>query len=289
MEIKKAIIPIAGLGTRFLPLSKVVPKEFWPLVDKPVIQYIIEEAKASGIKEIIFVDKPGRKLVIEYLKNKLKSKKASFARYKNHFLKELKNLEDISQSISFYQTFQKIPLGAAHAVLQAKDLIGKEPCAVLWADDVVESKVPCLLQLIKVFQKYKKPVMALYRIPKESFQFYGMIEGKKIAERVYRIKNFIEKPSIKESPSDLAIVGKYIITPEVLDYLDKTRFDLKSDITLSTTLVDMVKNGKEVYGYEFEGKWLECGNKLAYLKSNFYLALKHPQFGKELRKFLKNP
>ncbi len=289
MEIKKAIIPIAGLGTRFLPLSKVVPKEFWPLVDKPVIQYIIEEAKASGIKEIIFVDKPGRKLVIEYLKNKLKSKKASFARYKNHFLKELKNLEDISQSISFYQTFQKIPLGAAHAVLQAKDLIGKEPCAVLWADDVVESKVPCLLQLIKVFQKYKKPVMALYRIPKESFQFYGMIEGKKIAERVYRIKNFIEKPSIKESPSDLAIVGKYIITPEVLDYLDKTRFDLKSDITLSTTLVDMVKNGEEVYGYEFEGKWLECGNKLAYLKSNFYLALKHPQFGKELRKFLKNP
>ncbi len=289
MEIKKAIIPIAGLGTRFLPLSKVVPKEFWPLVDKPVIQYIIEEAKASGIKEIIFVDKPGRKLVIEYLKNKLKSKKASFARYKNHFLKELKKLEDISQSISFYQTFQKIPLGAAHAVLQAKDLIGKEPCAVLWADDVVESKVPCLLQLIKVFQKYKKPVMALYRIPKESFQFYGMIEGKKIAERVYRIKNFIEKPSIKESPSDLAIVGKYIITPEVLDYLDKTRFDLKSDITLSTTLVDMVKNGEEVYGYEFEGKWLECGNKLAYLKSNFYLALKHPQFGKELRKFLKNP
>ncbi len=289
MEIKKAIIPIAGLGTRFLPLSKVVPKEFWPLVDKPVIQYIIEEAKASGIKEIIFVDKPGRKLVIEYLKNKLKSKKASFARYKNHFLKELKNLEDISQSISFYQTFQKIPLGAAHAVLQAKDLIGKEPCAVLWADDVVESKVPCLLQLIKVFQKYKKPVMALYRIPKESFQFYGMIEGKKIAERVYRIKNFIEKPSIEESLSDLAIVGKYIITPEVLDYLDKTRFDLKSDITLSTTLVDMVKNGEEVYGYEFEGKWLECGNKLAYLKSNFYLALKHPQFGKELRKFLKNP
>jgi len=285
--IKKAIIPIAGLGTRFLPLSKVLPKELFPLVDKPVIQYIVEEAQASGIKEIIFVNKPGNKLVTNYFKKKLKSKKASLAKYKNHFLKELGNLEKISKDISFSQAFQKTPLGAANAVLQAENLVGKEPCAVLWADDVVESKVPCLLQLIKVFKKYRKPVVALYRIPKESFQFYGMIDGKKIANRTYRIKDFIEKPSVEESPSDLAIVGKYIVTPEVFDYLGKTHFGLKSDITLSATLVDMAKDGKEIYGYQFEGKWLECGNKLAYLKSNFYLSLKHPQFGSKLKKFLK--
>ena len=286
-SIKKAIIPIAGLGTRFLPLSKAVPKELWPLIDKPVLQYIIEEAAASGIKEIIFVNKPGKELVNDYFKKKLKSEKVSFSKYKSHFLGELQNLEKISKDISFSQVFQKTPLGAANAVLQAKKIVGKEPCAVLWADDVVESKTPCALQLIKVFEKYQKPVIALYRIPKESFQFYGMVEVEKISKRLFRIKRVVEKPSIDKSPSNLAIVGKYIITPEVFDELQKTSFTLKTDITLSITLSEMAKVGFEIYGYEFEGKWLECGNKLAYLKSNLYLSLKHPQFGKELKKFLK--
>lgn len=286
MEIRKAIIPIAGLGTRFLPLSKVLPKELWPLVDKPVIQYILEEVKNSGIKEIIFIDRPDRKLVIDYFKNKLKSKKTSFSKYKSHFVKELKNLEDISRNLSFFRVLQRTPLGAAHAVLQTKKIVGKEPCAVLWADDVVESKTPCILQLIKVFQKYQKPVIALYRVPKESFQFYGMIEGEKIANRIYKIKRVAEKPSITKSPSNLAIVGKYIITPKVFNYLERTSFDLKSDITLSITLSEMAEAGEEIYGYELDGKWLECGNKLAYLKSNLYLSLKHPQFGPELKKFI---
>ena len=285
--IKKAIIPVAGLGTRFLPLTKTVPKELWPLVDKPVLQYIVEEAYESGIREIIFVNKPGNTLVNSYFGEKLKAKKASYSKYKSHFIKDLEKLEKISKNISFSHVFQKEPLGNSHAVLQAEKLIGKNPCAVLWADDVVESKVPCLKQLIRVFTKYKKSVIALYKIPKKSFQFYGMIKGKKIAKRTYRIKDFIEKPKIKESPSNLAIVGKYIITPQVFEYLRKTSFNLKSDITLSATLVDMAKDNKDILGYEFEGKWIECGNKLAYLKSNFYLSLKDPRFGKELKKFLK--
>ncbi len=285
--VKKAIIPIAGLGTRFLPLSKVVPKELWPLVDRPVIQYIVEEAKASGIKEIIFVNKPGRELVNDYFQKELKSKKASLARYKSHFLKDLERLNDISKSIAFSHVFQKIPLGNAHAVLMAKNLIGKEPCAVLWADDVVESKVPCLSRLIKIFEEYQKPVIALCRIPKESFQFYGMADAKKIDKRLFKIRGMVEKPRINKSPSDLAIVGKYIITPEVFNYLEKTSFGLKSDVTLSVILGEMAKDNKEMYGYEFEGKWLECGNKLAYLKSNLYLSFKHPKFGNELRKFLR--
>ncbi|MFH1462111.1 MAG: sugar phosphate nucleotidyltransferase [bacterium] len=286
-EIKKAVIPIAGLGSRFLPLSKVVPKELWPLVDKPVIQYIVEEARNSGIKEIIFVNKPGKKLVVDYFEKGIKSKKTSFSKYKKHFQKEIENLESISKDISFSQVFQKTPLGAAHAVFQAGNLVKKEPCAVLWADDVVESKTPCLAQLIKVFKKYGKPVIALARVPKESFQFYGMIKGEKIENRVYGVEDFIEKPKIKEAPSNLAIVGKYIITPEVFDRLQKTHFSLKSDISLSETLADMAKEGKEVLGYEVEGKWLECGNKLAYLKSNLYLSLKDRRFGKELKKQLK--
>jgi UTP--glucose-1-phosphate uridylyltransferase len=288
MKVKKAIIPVAGVGSRFLPLSKVMPKELWPLADKPVIQYIVEEARDSGIKEIIFVSKPGREMAFDYFTNKLKSKKASFARYKSHFQQDLENLEKISQEIKFHQVYQKEPLGAAHAVLQAKKLIGQEPCAILWADDVVQSKSPCLWQLIKIFEKYQSSVLALYKIPEESFHFYGMVKGKKIAKRIYDIQDFIEKPKTEESPSDLAIVGKYIITPDVFDYMEKIDFNLKSDLSLSNVLVDLVKMGKKLYGYEFEGQWLECGNKLAYLKSNFYLSLRCAQFGKDLKKFIKN-
>jgi UTP--glucose-1-phosphate uridylyltransferase len=288
MKVKKAIIPVAGLGSRFLPLSKAMPKELWPLADKPTIQYIVQEAHAAGVEEIIFVSKPGRELTFEYFKNELKAKKAAFSKYKSSFEQDLENLEKIRQDIKFNQVYQKEPLGAAHAVLQAEKFIKNDPCAVLWADDVVEASVPCLLQLTNVFEKYQKPVMAIYRVPKESFRFYGMIRGQKIGERLYKIADFIEKPKIEESPSDLAIVGKYIITPEIFEKLRKTDFDLKSDITLSTTVVDLVKEGGDVYGYDFEGKWLECGNKLAYLKSNFYVSLKSPQFGQELKTFLKN-
>ena len=287
MEVKKAIIPIAGLGTRFLPLSKVVPKEFWPLVDKPVLQYIVEEAIASGIEEIIFVINPGKKIAYDYFKKKLKSEKASLSKYKNHFLNQLEKLENLSKKIFFSTVVQREPLGDGDALLKAKKIVKKEPCAALWADDVVESKIPCLLQLIKVFKKYKKPVIALYRVPKSSFQFYGMVGVKKVGNRTYRIAKIIEKPQVLESPSNLAIVGKSIITDEVFNYLKKVKFSERGEIGLTETFAEMVKAGSEVYGYEFEGKWLECGNKLAYLKSNLYLSLKHHQFGKELRKYLK--
>jgi len=282
-KIKKAIIPIAGLGTRFLPLSKVVSKELWPLADKPVLQYIVEEALASGIEEIIFVDQPGRKNILNYFQPDNNLTKVLKKRGKKDILKELESLEKITKDISFKQVFQKEPLGASHAVFQAEKLVQGENCAVAWADDVIESKTPCFLQLIKAFQKYQKPIIALYRVPKESFPSYGMVKVERIKGPVYQIKNVIEKPKIKKSPSDLAIVGRYIITPEVFDRLKKTSFNIKTDITLSITLGDMIREGEEVLGYEIEGKWLECGNKLAYLKSNLYLSQKHPKFGKELK------
>jgi len=290
-QIKKAIIPIAGLGTRFLPLSKVLPKELFPLVDKPVIQYIVEEAKASGIKEIIFVNRPDKKEVQGYFKKYLKKipelEEVLKMRKKNHLLKELKNLEKISKNISFSYIIQKEPLGDGHALLQAQSLIGRNPCAVLWADDVVESKTPCLLQLIKVFKKYKKPIMALYQVPKESFQFYGMIEGEKVDNRLYRIKKIVEKPkTIKEAPSNLAIVGKYILTPEVFEWLKKASLNKNKELITDEVLGKETKDGKEVYGYAFEGKWLECGNKLAYLKSNLYLSLRHPHFGSKIKSYI---
>ena len=286
VSIKKAIIPIAGLGTRFLPLSKVLPKELWPLVDKPVLQYILEEVLKSGVKEVIFVARPEKKLILDYFQKRLTSEQISKARYKTHFQKEIKNLEDLSKKLSFAKVIQKKPLGDGDALLQAGKLAGKENCAVLWSDDVVESKTPCLLQLMKVFQKYKKPVLALCRVPKESFKFYGMAKVKKVAPRTYKILKIVEKPSaVGESPSDLAIVGKYILTPEVFDWLKKSPKNKKGELITGEVLAKAIESGEDVYGYEFEGKWLECGNKLAYLKSNLYLSLKHFQFGKELKKF----
>jgi UTP--glucose-1-phosphate uridylyltransferase len=290
MKIKKAIIPIAGLGTRFLPLSKVLPKELWPLVDKPVIQYIMEELLNSGIREIIFVNRPDKKetesYFREYLKKSPELEQILKSRNKNALLEELKSLENISKKISFSSVYQKKPLGDGNALLQAKGAIGNEPCAVSWADDVVESEIPCMTQLLNIFNKYKRPVIAISRIKKESFPFYGMVNGEKIRNGVYRLKKIVEKPEIKDSPSDLAVVGKFVLTPEVFQWLENSSPNKNNEVILSEVLNKALERGEKIYGCEFEGKWLECGNKAAYLKSNFYLALKSQKFGKELKSFL---
>jgi len=287
MEITKAILPIAGLGTRFLPLSKVLPKELWPLVDIPAIQYIVEEAKASGIKQIIFVINPEKKVVLDYFKRSPKLEKILKEKKRDQFLKELKNLTDLCQNLSFSYVLQKKPLGDGHAVLQAKKIVGQEPVAGLWGDDIVDSKVPCLLQLTKIFKTCQKPVIALYRLPKEKLPFYGIVGVEKIANRLYKIKKIVEKPTPEAAPSDLAIVGKYILTSEVFGYLKKAKPSEKGEIFLSETFDKMIKDGKIIYGYEIEGKWLECGNKLGWLESHLYLSLKHPEFGPKLREYLK--
>ena len=292
MEIKKAIIPIAGLGTRFLPLSKILPKELWPLVDKPVIQYIIEETKASGISQIIFVISPEKRVVLDYFKKYYFQKSAKLEKRlkdknKITFLQELKKLEELCQNLSFSFVFQKKPLGDGHAIFLTRNLVKGEPVAVSFGDDIVDSQTPCLLQLIKIFKTAQKPVIALYRIPEEKIPSYGIVKVERITSRLYKIKKIVEKPAIDEAPSDLAIVGKYILTPEVFDYLKKAKPSKKGEIMLAETLDSMIKDGKIIYGYQFEGKWLECGNKLNWLKSSFYLSLKHHKFGPKLKEYLK--
>lgn len=292
MAIKKAIFPVAGLGTRFLPLSKALPKELFPLVDKPTIHYVVEEAYASGIKEIIFVNSPEKKEEIEgyfkkYLKNKPSLDKILKKRGKTGILKELAKIEKIGKEISFSQVFQKNPLGDGHAVLQAKKLVGKEACLVLFADDIADSKIPAAKQLIKVFEKYKKPVIALSRLPKERLSSYGVVKVKKVAPRTYKIIGFVEKPGPGEAPSNLAVCGKYVINSDVFSFLEKTPSKAKGEIRLAGAFTEMIKRGMEIYGYEYEGKWLECGDKQTYLKSSLYFSLKDPRFKKELKKFLK--
>jgi len=288
LELKTAIIPCAGLATRFLPLSKAVPKELWPVVDQPMFQYIVNEAKNSGIERIIFVLKPGNKAVLDYLKPSPTIEKFLKERKKVNILAEIKKLEELCGDISFSYVLQKKSLGDGHAVLQTEKIIKEEPVAVLFADDIVESKVPCLLQLTRIFKTCQKPVIALYRLPKEKLPLYGITAVEKIAHRLYKIKEIVEKPMIETAPSDLAIVGKYILTPEVFNYLKKAKPNPKlGDIILADTFNKMLKDGKIIYGYEFEGRWLECGNKLDWLKTHLDLALKHPQYGPELKKFLK--
>ena len=287
-EVKKALILAAGLGTRFLPLSKVVSKEMWPLVDKPVIHYLLEELKESGIRQVTFVLSPGQNQVLNYLKRDARLEKILRKRKKNQVLVEMINFQEFQKNFSFSHVYQQKPLGDGHAILQAKNKIGKEPFVVLFCDDIIESKTPCVLQLLKVFKTCQRPILSLYRIPRERVSAFGMVEVEKIAHRLFKIKRIVEKPLPEETPSDLAIVGKYVLTPEIFDYLETHgAYKKTGEIILANALDGLLKDGRIIYGYEFEGRWLECGNKLSWLKSHLYLSLKHPQFGEELKKFLK--
>ena len=286
-EIKKAIFPIAGLGTRFLPLSKVISKEFLPLADKPAIHYLIEEAVAVGIKRIVFIISPGKKEILDYFKKTQKLEKAIKERKRENLLEELEEIQELAKKISFSFIVQKEPLGDGHAILLAKKMVNKEPVAVFFSDDIVDSQAPCLSQLNQVFKTSQAPILALKKISPERLPFYGVVGVEKIANRLYKIKNIIEKPPAGTAPSDLAVVGRYIITPEVFNYLQKTSPGERGEIYFSQALARMAKDGKIIYGYEIEGEWLECGNKLSWLKSHLYLSLRHPEFGSELKKYLK--
>lgn len=287
--INTAIILTAGLGTRFLPLSKAVPKEFWPLAGKPMLQYIVEEAAVSGINRIIFIVPPRRKTVLDYFtKTPVELTKILKSKKKEALLERLVKFEETFRNISFSSVIEKSPLGDGHAILQAKRLVGGEPFAVLFDDDIIESETPCLQQLIKVFKTCQKPVISLHRLAKEQLSSYGIVGVEKIASRLYKIKKIIEKPPIEDSPSDLAIVGKYVLTPEVFGYLQKLAPNSRGEIILAEAFEKMINDGKLVYGYEFEGKWLECGNPLAYSEANLYLSLKHPEYGPKLKLWLKS-
>ena len=287
MEIKKVIIPIAGLGTRFLPLSKAVPKEFLPLVDRPIIQYIVEEVKKSGITEIVFVVSPKEKIILNYFKKAPEIEKILVKMKKEQPLKELKDFEKSFEGISFSFVIQKNPNGDGHALLQAAKIAKKEPVAVSFGDDIIDSEEPALLQLINIFKTCGSPVIALKSLPQEKLSSYGIVSVEKIANNLFKIKKIIEKPNIQDAPSNLAIVGKYILTPEVFDYLKKAVPSQKGEIILAEVFDKMLSDGKVIYGYELKGEWLECGDKLKWLKSFFYLSLKDPRYKEELKQYLK--
>lgn len=283
--IKKAIIPVAGFGTRFLPASKAQPKEMLPVVDKPIIQYIVEEAVASGIEEIIFITGQNKRAIEDHFDSNFELEYLLEQKNKRPVLNEIQKISSLAK---FAYVRQKSPRGDGDAIRQAAHLIGDSPCAVLFGDDIVQSKVPCLLQLMKIFEKFGDTVVAVERVPKKEVQHYGIIGGTKMKERLYQVNTLIEKPKKEKAPSNLAIIGKYIITPEVFEILLNPNTIYKSgEIRLIDALGTLLLK-KPIYALEFEGYRYDCGNKLGLLKANVEFGLSHHEIKKPFQIFLKS-
>lgn len=282
-KVRKAVIPAAGLGTRFLPATKAQPKEMLPIVDKPVIQYIVEEAVDSGIEQIVIITGQSKRAIEDHfdypfeLAHRLKL---------GNKLEELNEVERLSELANFVYVRQKQPLGNGHAVLVAKEVIGNEPFAVLWGDDLVDAEVPCLQQLIRVYEQYHTSVMAVMRVPRASIPKYGVIGAKPIGDRVYEVLDLVEKPSLESAPSDLAAVKGYILTPEIFEELEATPAGKGGEIWLSDAIKSLMRRQK-VLALEFEGRRYDAGNKLEFLQATVDFALKRDDLSSEFRAYLK--
>ncbi|TKJ30957.1 UTP--glucose-1-phosphate uridylyltransferase [bacterium (candidate division B38) B3_B38] len=284
MKVRKAIFPAAGKGTRFLPATKSLPKEMLPLIDKPLIHYGIEEALAAGIKSIIIITCRGKSAIEDYFDVSYELEMLLQERDKTDLLKRVREISELME-ISYVR--QKSPLGVGHAIYIARELVGEEPFAVLFADDIIQASVPCIKQLIKEAEKLKSPVLAIQQVRREETSKYGIIQGEKIADRLYRITDMVEKPSPEEAPSDLAIVGRYVLTPEIFPLLEKTLPDKSGEIQITDGL-RLLAQQVPIYGYQFEGIRFDAGSKCGMLKAIVKLALEHPEVGEEFREYLKS-
>ncbi|HWW95396.1 MAG TPA: UTP--glucose-1-phosphate uridylyltransferase GalU [Vicinamibacteria bacterium] len=285
-KIRKAVFPAAGLGTRFLPATKAQPKEMLPLVDKPIIQYVIEEAVASGITSIIIVTGRGKNAIEDHFDVSYELEKLLAERGKTDLLEQVRT---ISSMINLSYVRQGESLGLGHAVLVARDLVGDEPFAVMLGDDIIDSPVPCMKQMVEVFERHGGPVIAVQKVDRQEISAYGVIDGSPEGEsgRVYRIRELVEKPRVEDAPSDLAIIGRYILTPDIFDDLAATPRDAGGEIQLTNGL-RRLKERRPIFGYRFEGIRHDAGNKLGFLKATVEFALKRDDLGKPFREYLKS-
>ncbi len=281
--IRKAVFPAAGLGTRFLPATKAQPKEMLPLVDKPIIQYGVEEAVASGVDNIILVTGRGKNAIEDHFDVSVELESFLEARGKREQLEEIRK---ISNLINFSYVRQGEPLGLGHAVLVTKNLVGQEPFAVILADDVIDADPPALQQMIDVFGEVDGPVLAVERVPRDSVSSYGIIAADEIKPGVYKIRDLVEKPPVEEAPSDLAIIGRYILTPDIFPALETIEKDRAGEIQLTNGLRELLRK-RPIYGCEIKGVRHDTGNKLGFLKAVVYFALRRPDLAGPFREYLK--
>jgi len=287
MRVRKAVFPAAGWGTRFLPATKAQPKEMLPLVDKPIIQYGVEEALASGVSNIILVTGRGKNAIEDHFDVSVELETFLDARGKKEQLEEVRK---ISNLINFAYVRQGEPLGLGHAVLVTEELVGDEPFAVILGDDVIDAEPPALRQMIDVFNEVGGPVLAVERVPRDEVSSYGVVaidETASLPRGVFKVKDLVEKPSKEEAPSDLAIIGRYILTPDIFASLRETAKDRTGEIQLTNGLRHLLKS-RPIYACEIKGERHDTGNKLGFLKAVVYFALRRPDLSGPFAEYLRS-
>ncbi|MEP6636582.1 MAG: UTP--glucose-1-phosphate uridylyltransferase GalU [Acidobacteriota bacterium] len=282
-RVRKAVFPAAGLGTRFLPATKASPKEMLPLVDKPLIQYVVEEAVASGIESVIIVTGRGKAAIEDHFDISFELEKLLEERGKKDLLREMHAISELAR-VSYVR--QREALGLGHAVLQARDSVGDEPFAVLLSDDIIDSETPALKQLLDVYEKYDAPVLGTMSVPGEAISRFGVIDAEEVEDGVYRIKDMVEKPKFGEQPSDLAIIGRYVLTPDIFDEIEKTTPGAIGEIQITDAMRSLLKR-RPFYAVRFEGTRYDAGDKLGFLIATVEFALKHQDLAPEFRAYLK--
>jgi UTP--glucose-1-phosphate uridylyltransferase len=287
-KVRKAVFPAAGLGTRFLPATKAQPKEMLPLVDKPLIQYGVEEAIQSGIRNIIIVTGRGKSAIEDHFDVSFELEHLLESRKKTELLEAVRGISDM---INVAYIRQKEALGLGHAVLRAKELVGAEPLAVVLSDDVISSETPCLRQLLDVYEYYGAPVVALMEVPPELVSLYGIVEAEPVehdgaSDHVFRIRNLVEKPKRSEAPSNLAIIGRYVLTSEIFESIEAIEAGTGGEIQLTDALCHLLAR-RPIYGCRFRGTRYDAGDKLGFLKATVEYALRRPDLGQPFREYLK--
>jgi len=288
-RVRKAVFPAAGLGTRFLPATKAQPKEMLPLVDKPLIQYGVEEAIRSGIQNILIITGRGKSAIEDHFDVSFELEQALEKRNKRELLATVREISDM---VDIAYIRQKEALGLGHAVLRARDMVGSEPFAVVLSDDVIEAEVPCLRQLLDVYELFGASVIALMEVPAEEVSAYGIVDAEPVhhngcGDRLYRIHNLIEKPRPSEAPSRLAIIGRYVLTPEIFPSLEAIEPGSLGEIQLTDGLRHLL-GSRPIYGYRFEGRRYDAGDKLGFLKATVEFALRRSDLGGAFREYLKS-
>ena len=283
MKVKKAVFPVAGLGTRFLPATKSSPKEMLPLIDKPLVQYVVEEAVASGIEQILFVTGRGKHNIEDHFDISFELEAHLYDKGKD---RELSRVHEIAEMVNIFYVRQRQALGLGHAILCARDFIGDELFAVLLGDDIIDSERPCLRQLLDVFDQQRGSVLALEKVPMKNISSYGCVAADQIGERTFHITDMVEKPAPAEAPSDMAIIGRYVLTPRIFDILRDQEPGKGGEIQLTDAILTQSKE-EQVYGCLFEGLRHDCGDKLGFLKATVDMALKRDEFNVEFEAYLR--
>lgn len=284
MKVRKAVFPVAGLGTRFIPATKAMAKEMLPVVDKPIIQYAVEEAFEAGIEQIIFVTGRGKKALEDHFDRSFEIEHTLQEKGKDDLLKQIQELVPTTGTIVY--TRQNEPLGLGHAIWCARDIVGDEPFAVLLADDLIQTDKPVLTEMIKKFDRLRASMAAVMEVAKDQTDKYGILDAQEVEDDIVRINDMVEKPNPEDAPSNLAIIGRYILTPKIFDYLGRKQKGAGGEIQLTDAMKILLKE-QPIFGYKFEGRRFDCGDKVGFQMANLAFALERPDMRDQLIKFIK--